>query len=174
MDVHLFAVTHSGLFAPPGHEICREENSENTERGPDSDDHPESQEGLLVGKRPGTRLTPPISGTAPSRCGFSGRFEKFLWFISSENYLVIAGRDQQQNEMIVKRYLRAGNRPARPLARPSPCTIEWCALAPRQATSTFTPTSTERRAASLRTRKVVALLAPDLHNPTSEKTPDGL
>lgn len=37
-----------------------------------------------------------------------GRFEKFLWFISSENYLIIAGRDQQQNEMIVKRYLRAG------------------------------------------------------------------
>uniref|UniRef100_A0A8C9Z7W1 Ribosome quality control complex subunit NEMF n=1 Tax=Sander lucioperca TaxID=283035 RepID=A0A8C9Z7W1_SANLU len=34
-------------------------------------------------------------------------FEKFLWFISSENYLVIAGRDQQQNEIIVKRYLRA-------------------------------------------------------------------
>ncbi|KAG8126705.1 putative Colon cancer antigen 1 protein [Naja naja] len=37
-------------------------------------------------------------------------FEKFLWFISSENYLVIAGRDQQQNEMIVKRYLRPGDR----------------------------------------------------------------
>ncbi|XP_019743832.1 ribosome quality control complex subunit NEMF isoform X2 [Hippocampus comes] len=36
-------------------------------------------------------------------------FEKFLWFITSENYLVIAGRDQQQNEMIVKRYLRAGD-----------------------------------------------------------------
>uniref|UniRef100_A0A1A7WC97 Ribosome quality control complex subunit NEMF n=1 Tax=Iconisemion striatum TaxID=60296 RepID=A0A1A7WC97_9TELE len=36
-------------------------------------------------------------------------FEKFLWFISSENYLVIAGRDQQQNEMIVKRYFRAGD-----------------------------------------------------------------
>nr|XP_033807230.1 nuclear export mediator factor NEMF isoform X2 [Geotrypetes seraphini] len=36
-------------------------------------------------------------------------FEKFLWFISSENYLVIAGRDQQQNEMIVKRYLKAGD-----------------------------------------------------------------
>uniref|UniRef100_A0A8C8CKF3 Ribosome quality control complex subunit NEMF n=1 Tax=Oncorhynchus tshawytscha TaxID=74940 RepID=A0A8C8CKF3_ONCTS len=35
-------------------------------------------------------------------------FEKFLWFISSENYLTIAGRDQQQNEIIVKRYLRAG------------------------------------------------------------------
>lgn len=30
-------------------------------------------------------------------------FEKFYWFISSENYLVIAGRDQQQNELIVKR-----------------------------------------------------------------------
>ncbi|XP_062324642.1 ribosome quality control complex subunit NEMF-like [Osmerus eperlanus] len=36
-------------------------------------------------------------------------FEKFLWFISSENYLIIAGRDQQQNEIIVKRYLRAGD-----------------------------------------------------------------
>uniref|UniRef100_A0AAR2M3H3 Ribosome quality control complex subunit NEMF n=1 Tax=Pygocentrus nattereri TaxID=42514 RepID=A0AAR2M3H3_PYGNA len=36
-------------------------------------------------------------------------FEKFLWFISSENNLIIAGRDQQQNEMIVKRYLRAGD-----------------------------------------------------------------
>ncbi|XP_045605121.2 ribosome quality control complex subunit NEMF isoform X1 [Procambarus clarkii] len=32
-------------------------------------------------------------------------FEKFLWFISSENYLVIAGRDSQMNEMIVKRHL---------------------------------------------------------------------
>uniref|UniRef100_A0A8C4QEM1 Ribosome quality control complex subunit NEMF n=1 Tax=Eptatretus burgeri TaxID=7764 RepID=A0A8C4QEM1_EPTBU len=36
-------------------------------------------------------------------------FEKLLWFISSENFLVIAGRDQQQNELIVKRYLRAGD-----------------------------------------------------------------
>jgi len=32
-------------------------------------------------------------------------FEKFLWFISSENYLVVAGRDAQQNEILVKRYL---------------------------------------------------------------------
>uniref|UniRef100_A0A8C6J6N9 Ribosome quality control complex subunit NEMF n=1 Tax=Melopsittacus undulatus TaxID=13146 RepID=A0A8C6J6N9_MELUD len=36
-------------------------------------------------------------------------FEKFLWFISSENYLIIAGRDQQQNELIVKRYLKPGD-----------------------------------------------------------------
>uniref|UniRef100_A0A8B9ZH68 Ribosome quality control complex subunit NEMF n=1 Tax=Anas platyrhynchos TaxID=8839 RepID=A0A8B9ZH68_ANAPL len=36
-------------------------------------------------------------------------FEKFLWFVSSENYLVIAGRDQQQNEIIVKRYLKPGD-----------------------------------------------------------------
>lgn len=36
-------------------------------------------------------------------------FEKFFWFISSENYLVIGGRDQQQNEMIVKRYMRKGD-----------------------------------------------------------------
>eukprot|EP00002_Diphylleia_rotans_P021148 TRINITY_DN4117_c0_g1_i6.p1 TRINITY_DN4117_c0_g1~~TRINITY_DN4117_c0_g1_i6.p1 ORF type:complete len:823 (+),score=195.64 TRINITY_DN4117_c0_g1_i6:75-2543(+) len=32
-------------------------------------------------------------------------FEKFQWFITSENFLVIAGRDAQQNEMIVKKYL---------------------------------------------------------------------
>ncbi|XP_013135728.1 PREDICTED: nuclear export mediator factor NEMF homolog isoform X3 [Papilio polytes] len=36
-------------------------------------------------------------------------FEKFYWFISSDNYLVIAGRDQQQNELLVKRHLRAGD-----------------------------------------------------------------
>lgn len=36
-------------------------------------------------------------------------FEKFYWFISSENYLVIGGRDQQQNELIVKRYLRTND-----------------------------------------------------------------
>ncbi|XP_076305404.1 ribosome quality control complex subunit NEMF-like [Tachypleus tridentatus] len=36
-------------------------------------------------------------------------FEKFLWFISSENYLVIGGRDTQQNELIVKRYLKQGD-----------------------------------------------------------------
>uniref|UniRef100_A0A646QDP9 Nuclear export mediator factor NEMF n=1 Tax=Hemiscolopendra marginata TaxID=943146 RepID=A0A646QDP9_9MYRI len=36
-------------------------------------------------------------------------FEKFLWFISSENYLVIGGRDQQQNELIVKRYMKMGD-----------------------------------------------------------------
>ncbi|KAL3287096.1 hypothetical protein HHI36_001580 [Cryptolaemus montrouzieri] len=36
-------------------------------------------------------------------------FEKFFWFISSENYLVIAGRDQQQNELIVKRYLKSSD-----------------------------------------------------------------
>ncbi|KAL6066045.1 Nuclear export mediator factor NEMF [Balamuthia mandrillaris] len=36
-------------------------------------------------------------------------FEKFYWFISSENYLIISGRDAQQNELIVKRYLRKGD-----------------------------------------------------------------
>lgn len=35
-------------------------------------------------------------------------FEKFLWFISTEGHLVIAGRDMQQNELLVKRYLRKG------------------------------------------------------------------
>lgn len=33
-------------------------------------------------------------------------FEKYLWFITSENFLVIAGRDSQTNEQIVKRHLK--------------------------------------------------------------------
>jgi len=36
-------------------------------------------------------------------------FERFLWFITSDNYLVLAGRDAHQNEMLVKRYLRFGD-----------------------------------------------------------------
>jgi predicted ribosome quality control (RQC) complex YloA/Tae2 family protein len=36
-------------------------------------------------------------------------FEKFHWFITTDNYLVIAGRDAQQNEQLVKRYLRPGD-----------------------------------------------------------------
>ncbi|XP_024524547.1 nuclear export mediator factor NEMF [Selaginella moellendorffii] len=36
-------------------------------------------------------------------------FEKFNWFISSENYLIISGRDAQQNEQIVKRYMKKGD-----------------------------------------------------------------
>ena len=33
-------------------------------------------------------------------------FEKFHWFVTSENYLVVSGRDAQQNELLVKRYLQ--------------------------------------------------------------------
>eukprot|EP00042_Codosiga_hollandica_P058711 m.889321 g.889321 ORF g.889321 m.889321 type:complete len:1153 (-) comp59941_c0_seq5:1399-4857(-) len=36
-------------------------------------------------------------------------FEKFLWFITSERFLVIGGRDRQQNEMLVKKYLQKGD-----------------------------------------------------------------
>ncbi|KAJ4133188.1 hypothetical protein NW754_015997 [Fusarium falciforme] len=36
-------------------------------------------------------------------------FEKFIWFISSDGYLVIGGKDAQQNEMVYKRYLRKGD-----------------------------------------------------------------
>ncbi|KXZ50631.1 hypothetical protein GPECTOR_15g315 [Gonium pectorale] len=36
-------------------------------------------------------------------------FEKFHWFISSENLLVVSGRDAQQNELLVKRYFRKGD-----------------------------------------------------------------
>merc|ERR1712137_547448 len=33
-------------------------------------------------------------------------FEKFYWFLSSDNYIIISGRDAQQNELIVKRYMQ--------------------------------------------------------------------
>lgn len=33
-------------------------------------------------------------------------FEKFAWFLSSDGYLIIAGRDAQQNEQLVKKYMR--------------------------------------------------------------------
>ena len=33
-------------------------------------------------------------------------FEKFLWFISSEGYIIIGGRDATQNEILVKKYLK--------------------------------------------------------------------
>ncbi|OIW31224.1 hypothetical protein CONLIGDRAFT_713681 [Coniochaeta ligniaria NRRL 30616] len=36
-------------------------------------------------------------------------FEKFIWFISSDGYLVLGGRDATQNEIIYKRYLRKGD-----------------------------------------------------------------
>ncbi|KAJ3368709.1 hypothetical protein GGF31_006133 [Allomyces arbusculus] len=36
-------------------------------------------------------------------------FEKFHWCITSENYLVLGGKDMHQNETLVKRYLRPGD-----------------------------------------------------------------
>uniref|UniRef100_A0A6G1SM14 Nuclear export mediator factor Nemf n=1 Tax=Aceria tosichella TaxID=561515 RepID=A0A6G1SM14_9ACAR len=33
-------------------------------------------------------------------------FENFFWFISSDGYLVVAGRDSEQNELLVKRYMK--------------------------------------------------------------------
>lgn len=36
-------------------------------------------------------------------------FEKFLWFISSEGYLVLSGKDAPQSEILYQRYLRKGD-----------------------------------------------------------------
>lgn len=36
-------------------------------------------------------------------------FEKFIYFISTESYLVLGGRDAQQNDMLYKKYLRKGD-----------------------------------------------------------------
>lgn len=36
-------------------------------------------------------------------------FEKFSWFISSDGYLVLGGKDAQQSEMLYKRYMKKGD-----------------------------------------------------------------
>ncbi|KAB8296389.1 hypothetical protein EYC80_009139 [Monilinia laxa] len=36
-------------------------------------------------------------------------FEKFIWFISSDGYMVLAGKDAQQSEILYKKYLRKGD-----------------------------------------------------------------
>jgi len=36
-------------------------------------------------------------------------FEKFNWFITTDNYIIISGRDIQQNEMLYRRYLQKGD-----------------------------------------------------------------
>ena len=36
-------------------------------------------------------------------------FEKFSWFITSENYLCIGGKDAHQNEILVKKYMDKGD-----------------------------------------------------------------
>ena len=36
-------------------------------------------------------------------------FEKFNWFITSEGFIVVSGRDMQQNEQLYKRYLAKGD-----------------------------------------------------------------
>ncbi|KAM0719307.1 hypothetical protein Q7P37_005212 [Cladosporium fusiforme] len=36
-------------------------------------------------------------------------FEKFIYFMSSDGYLVLAGKDAQQNETLYRRYLRKGD-----------------------------------------------------------------
>jgi predicted ribosome quality control (RQC) complex YloA/Tae2 family protein len=36
-------------------------------------------------------------------------FEKFHWFVTSENFLVIGGKDAHQNELIVKKYMDKGD-----------------------------------------------------------------
>ncbi|KAG5924499.1 hypothetical protein E4U53_003412, partial [Claviceps sorghi] len=36
-------------------------------------------------------------------------FEKFLWFISSDGYLVLGGKDASQNEILYKKHLRKGD-----------------------------------------------------------------
>lgn len=36
-------------------------------------------------------------------------FEKFSWFVTSENYLCIGGKDAHQNEVLVKKYMDKGD-----------------------------------------------------------------
>lgn len=36
-------------------------------------------------------------------------FENFFWFISTDGYLVVAGRDAEQNDLLVKRYMKTND-----------------------------------------------------------------
>lgn len=36
-------------------------------------------------------------------------FENFFWFISSDGFVVVAGRDAEQNELLVKRYMKTND-----------------------------------------------------------------
>ncbi|KAJ8128728.1 hypothetical protein O1611_g4905 [Lasiodiplodia mahajangana] len=36
-------------------------------------------------------------------------FEKFTWFLSTDGYLVLGGKDAQQNELLYRRYLKKGD-----------------------------------------------------------------
>jgi predicted ribosome quality control (RQC) complex YloA/Tae2 family protein len=36
-------------------------------------------------------------------------FEKFYWFVTCDGWLILSGRDSHQNELLVKRYMRAGD-----------------------------------------------------------------
>ncbi|GAW21301.1 hypothetical protein ANO14919_108200 [Xylariales sp. No.14919] len=36
-------------------------------------------------------------------------FEKFVWFLSTDGYLVLGGKDVQQNELLYRRYLKKGD-----------------------------------------------------------------
>lgn len=152
-----------------GDEICREKNTANAKRGADRHHHSEGPEGLLVRRALHYVMCSTHSDSYSDTCTglitgafcplnhFSpfGRFEKFLWFISSENYLIIAGRDQQQNEIIVKRYLRAGNEwTCMYVASKWSWFTHSFVLLLCQVTFMFTPTFTERPAVSSKTPQV--------------------
>ncbi len=110
-----------------GTEISREENEGNIERSCCRCINQQGEENLLVSSflhdvsfkiwffssfssRLGFENVNACTWCWPRHLKFCGfRFEKFLWFISSENYLVIGGRDQQQNELVVKRHMRPGD-----------------------------------------------------------------
>lgn len=76
-------------------------------------------------------------------------FEKFNWFITSENYLVIAGRDVQQNEQIFKKYLKKNDSASRPSPHVSlerVLTMTLLGLTSFSFQSTCTPRCTALRA----------------------------
>ncbi len=66
-----------------------------------------AQEALAKVRRTASAKTGAAAAAAAARKSYW--FERFHWFISSENYLVLSGRDAQQNELLVKRYLRKGD-----------------------------------------------------------------
>jgi predicted ribosome quality control (RQC) complex YloA/Tae2 family protein len=74
-------------------------------------------------------------------------FERFRWFHTSDGFLVIGGRDADQNEELVKKYLEPGDRFVHAQAHGGPVTILKATGPSESARDVDIPESSEREAA---------------------------
>jgi predicted ribosome quality control (RQC) complex YloA/Tae2 family protein len=110
IDVNLDLSAHANACA---HYDARKKHADKTRRTLEVSERAliaaekKAQEALAKVRRTASAKTGVAAAAAAARKAYW--FERFHWFISSENYLVLSGRDAQQNELLVKRYLRKGD-----------------------------------------------------------------